>query len=296
MKRLLIIGGSGFLGGHLLYQAKRSYHVTATYFQHKYEIEDINWIKFDLSSTENFEKLLEIAQPDIIIQAAAISSVDECEIQKDAAFSINVKANKELAQLANKYRYRFIFVSSDMVYDGSQGNYSENDTVNPINYYGLTKIWAEQEIKNSCGNYVIGRAALIYGKPITNMNSFSEQIHRMTSMNQQVRLFTDQYRTPVLVDNLAESLLELGEHSFVGTINLGGSQRINRYQFGMEMAKIYQFSSELLIPTSMFSFETKARRPQDVSLDISLAKSFLKTKSIDINEGLRLSRSRNYHL
>lgn len=287
MKKILITGGSGFLGGHLVQQSKKRFSVTATYFDHPYKIDGVNFTYLNLSDLNSIERSIKQIRPQVIIHTAAISSVDSCEIQKDLAHTVNFQAVRKLATLAELHGIRLIFLSSDMVYDGEKGYYQEEDAVNPINYYGETKVLAEQEIKETCSNYVIARPALIYGTAVTNANSFSDKILQNISNNISVKLFYDQYRTPILVQNLAESLLELGDHAFVGTLNLGGSQRISRYDFGLEMAQVYHFSSKLLKKCSMNDFITRAKRPRDLSLDVSKAQSLLDTKLLDCKIGIQ---------
>ena len=296
MKRILITGGSGFLGGHLVTQARDKFEVFSTYFKHKQKISNIKWEFLDLTQNETIELLIKRTQPQIIIHTAALTSVDECENQNELAYLINVKATAELTAISNKYNIRLIFISSDMVYDGEKGNNTENDKINPINFYGKTKAIAEKNIMESCSNFVIARAALIYGTTTTNSRSFSESILQKIKNKQVVKLFFDQFRTPILVDNLTEALLELSEHQFIGTLNLGGSQRINRYDFGVEMAELYNFSTKWLKKCSMHDFNTGAKRPCDVSFNIIKSQTLLCTKFLDIREGLKLSSAKTCKL
>lgn len=292
MKRLLITGGSGFLGGHLITQAREKYHVTATYFRQRYPISSVRWEYFDLTAIDRIESFIEAVYPDAIIHNAAMTLVDECEQKSDQAFLTNVMATAEIARIAKRRSIRLIYVSSDMVFDGKKGNYREDDDVNPVNYYGKTKVLAEESIKSVCKDYVIARSALIYGGAITSSNSFVEKTLHHIRKGQPINLFYDQYRSPILVDNLAEALVELAEHPFIGTIHLGGSERLNRYDFGLIMADIFHFSITLLNCCSMYDFVTPAKRPQDVSLNISRARDILITKFLNCKEGLRLSAAK----
>lgn len=290
-KRLLITGGSGFVGGHLLMQSQSHYDVVTTYHTHKYDIPNVDWRYLDLTSTKSITDVVTNSSPDAVILTAALTAVDECEIQRERAFDVNVNGIDTWIDLSNTMNFKLIFVSSDMVYDGQKGFYNEEDPVSPINYYGETKVLAEEKIETGCQNYVIARAALIYGTPLTNSNSFSQSILNRISMRQPVKLFYDQYRSPILVNNLASALIELSVNSFNGKINLGGSQRINRYDFGSEMAHTFNFSTDNFIKVSMHDIETPAKRPVDVSMDIAKAQSVLETKLLNITHGMTQSKT-----
>ncbi|MBD3290986.1 sugar nucleotide-binding protein [candidate division KSB1 bacterium] len=290
-KRLMITGGSGFVGGHLLDQVKSNYDVTATYHTSKYDVPGVHWQHIDLSDSESIKKAVSHSAPDAVVLTAALTSVDECEINRNLAFAVNVQSIDKWIELSNTNNFRVVFVSTDMVYDGEHSFYTEDDPVAPINYYGETKILAEEKLRKSCHNYVIARAALIYGTPLTRSNSFSQGILNRINLKQPVKLFHDQYRSPILVNNLAQALIELCDNSFTGTVNLGGSQRINRYDFGNVMAHIFNFSTDLFQKISMYDIETAAQRPKDVSMDIKKAQSFLKTEFLNIEQGMRISKA-----
>ncbi len=290
-KRLLITGGSGFVGGHLLRQAQSNYDVVSTYHAHKYDIPHVDWRYLDLTDSKSITEVIMYTSPDAVILTAALTAVDECEIHRERAFDVNVKGIDTWIELSNALNFKLIFVSSDMVYNGQKGLYKEDDPVAPINYYGETKVMAEEKLEKYCQSYVVARAALIYGTPFTNSNSFSHSILNRINMKQPVKLFYDQYRSPILVNNLASALIELSFNSFHGKINLGGNQRINRYDFGNEMAHIFNFSTDSFIKVSMHDIETPAKRPVDVSMDITRAQSLLKTKMLNIVQGMMESKT-----
>jgi len=285
--RLLVTGGSGFLGGHLVCQASEEWDVWTTWKTHPVQLSGVRSVKLDISSEKAIQDLVKEIQPEIIIHTAAWSDLEKCEENSEQAFYINTTSTEIFAEESTKTGSRFIFISSDMVFDGHQGNYKETDTANPINIYGKTKLTAEKCIKAICSNYVIARSALIYGPPLTGSNSFSEKILHKISADKTMPLFTDQYRSPVLVQNLAEALLELSRSDFSGIIHLGGRERIDRYTFGKYLAEIKGFSLDLLKPVSMSTFKTKAHRPRDTSFDISKATDILDTRLLGVREGLK---------
>ncbi len=286
MKRLLITGGSGFLGGNLIQLAKEGWTVCATYNSRPFSDQGITIASMDLSKEKAIQDLVEKMQPDVIIHTAAWSNLDECENDPEKAFHINATATEILAELSSQLDCRLIYVSSDMVFDGEKGDYEESDQALPISVYGKTKLTGEKFVKSVCSDYVVARSALIYGKPVTNSSSFSDWMIRRIEKGETVNLFTDQYRTPVLVDDLAGALLELADMTFNGIVHLGGKSRVDRYTFGLRLSEIKNFPKERLLPVSMFDVQMTAPRPKDVSFDTSLAQRILKTNLFGFQIGL----------
>ena len=287
MKQLLITGGSGFLGGHLLAQAGDDWNVYTTYKSRPLSFDGATPASLDLAKEKEIQDLVEKVQPDVIIHTAAWSDLGGCERDHERAFHINTTATAILAELSSRLGCRLIYVSSDMVFDGEKGDYSESDDTRPINVYGKTKLAGEKFIKSVCSDYVIARSALIYGRPMTGSNSFSEKILVRVRSGEKMNLFTDQFRTPVLVQDLARALLELGDMTFTGTIHLGGQTKVDRYTFGLRLAELKDLPGNQLVPISMLDVTFDAPRPRDVSFDTSKAKKLLKTALSGYMEGLK---------
>ena len=286
MKKLLITGGSGFVGGNLVQLAKNRFEVHATFFRNDIPIDNVVKHRVDNYLKNSGEELFEKVKPDIIIHTAALSNPDFCETHPEFTNRINRDFTRELCQVAKKNGARFIFTSTDLVFDGTRGNYFESDPVNPINYYAQSKAEAEREIMGMNGNYVIARVALVYGISLTDNHTFFERMLNQLQAGGEITLFDDQFRSPILVNNLAEALLELAEHDFTGIIHLSGGERISRWEFGLRMCKVFNLPEEKLIKKSMFDISTVAKRPQDASLQNTLAKQLLKTPLLDCYQGL----------
>ncbi|MBN2410984.1 SDR family oxidoreductase [candidate division KSB1 bacterium] len=287
MKKIFITGAGGLLGGHVYRQAVIKWRVLAGYYRHKPENRGGDRIRFDLTDSEQVRDALNTFRPDVMIHCAASSNLDECEKNPATADEINVKSVEYLVSAANDLNSRLIFISSDMVFDGEKGNYRETDPVSPLSVYGRTKVRAEEALARDCKNYVIARAALIYGRPATGGSSFSMWIENRLKTGSPVSLYTDQFRTPVLADNLAEALLELAENDYTGVIHLGGANRIDRYTFGKQLCAAVGYDESLLRPGSMHDDSPAAPRPADVSLNTDRAASVLRTRLLNTTDGLR---------
>lgn len=286
-KRILITGGSGFVGGHLVAAAKGYWDVFSTFHTRPFSMDGVTALAMDLSAEKQIETAVETCRPNAVIHAAARCQLDPCERDPKKTFHVNTTATEILAELCVRYGCRLVFVSTDMVFDGDRGGYSESDETHPLNVYGQSKLAAEKFIQAICPNHVVARSALIYGHPLAGSNSFSERILDKISQGESMPLFADQFRSPILVNDLAQALLELAGMSWTGIIHLGGNDRVDRYTFGVRLARLKGISETLLEPVSMTHFPTTALRPRDVSLDISLATNMLKTKLLGFKEGLK---------
>jgi len=145
---------------------------------------------------------------------------------------------------------------------------------------------AEERVRQYCSNYLITRSALVYGHPLNQSNSFSEWIYKRLRSNQNVPLFYDQFRSPILVDELAHALVECASNRLTGVLHLGGSERIDRLKFGIIFANLLKLPNKLIQKKSMKDVTTRARRPLDVSFSIHLAQENLRTKLSDCQTGL----------
>lgn len=274
------------MGGHVAVLARNDWNVFATYTSQTAKYTKVTFLHLDLEDEESIHSVMNQVHPHAVIHCAAWSNIDSCEVQPERAFRVNTGGTEILAKHCNGSQCRLVFTSSDMVFDGQDGCYSEKDQTNPINVYGETKVAAEKAIRSACPDSVIARVALVYGQSKISGNSFSKKILDSASRGKVVRLFTDQIRTPILVDDLARALLELADHDFCGTIHLGGAEGVNRYQLGLRLAELKNISRDLLQPVTMADVQSKGPRPRDVSFDIGLARRVLKTRLLGYYEGL----------
>lgn len=292
MKKLLITGGSGFVGSYLTRLAVKNYEVFSVYSKHVPNSNDASIIQLDLTDLYKIQTALDKINPHAIIHTAAISKPDECEKFRERTEQVNISATIALAEWAQKNNVRFVFTSSDMVFDGKQGNYIESDSPNPLSFYGETKARAEQKLLEMNFNCAISRVALVYGLGDSHHVNFFHAMVKHLQRGEKVNLFYDQFRTPIYVENLAQALLELVENNFRGIIHLGGSERISRWDFGLKTCEILNLPKDLLQRTSMFDFPSAASRPRDVSMNINLGKSLLKTHLLNCTEGLNQVKAR----
>ena len=284
--RVLVTGGSSTPGYRIIQEfAKAGYRVIAQYNEHEIpEIEGVERVRLDLRESNKLTDLVNSVKPDIIIHTAAMGDVDRCEIEKELAWKVNVEAPLTLAKEVSKFNAFLLYLSTDYVFDGERGLYKEDDVPNPVNYYGLTKLIAENIIKSALSNYSIVRTSQIYGFGLGRVN-FARAVVESLSRGQKVRAFIDQWLSPTLNTLLAKVVRELVEIEYVGIIHVAG-ERINRCDFARAIAKKFGFDEKLIETITMRDIQFKARRPRDSSLDVSRARSIVKTDFYTLENSL----------
>ncbi len=288
MKPLLITGGSGFLGGNLVSIAAGLGETYFTYHTSPCPAESSGAaICMDVTDQAQTEKIVSEISPAVIIHAAAITDAGYCEEHQQDAWDINVSGTRNVASAAEKVGARLIYASTDMVFSGGDSFYSEGDTPNPVHYYGKTKLMGEQIVQSVSSNYCIARIALVYGRSANNSKCFTETILEKLGRGESVRLFVDEYRTPIYAKNLCNAFLELAERDDLqGIYHLAGSERLSRFEFGLRLAEIFGLDKKLLVPVSVGDVSFAYNRPRDCSLSHDKAASVLSTRFWNVEESL----------
>lgn len=290
-KRILITGGAGLLGWNLAIGLRDEHECVATVYRSPVASctcrangqPPIRTVTCDIQSKEDVVRLCQSLSPDVIIHTAALSSPDLCDKEKNLAYQTNVIGTKNLVEAVKPLRRtRFIFISTDLVFDGEKGSYTEDDAPNPRNYYAQTKLEGEQLVQSLGNRAVIARVALMYGNPSPAHHSFLGWLEEGLRSD-KVRLFTDEYRTPILVDDIIEALRRLlgskdrgsREVDYCGVLHLGGGKRLSRYEFGTIYAQVFGYSHATIQAVSLSEVPILAYRPRDVSLDNTQAQQLL---------------------
>lgn len=282
-KEILIIGASGFLGSCLLKFLNKSYSVIGTYNNNL--IKDL--IKLDVTNYQKLKKIISKIKPSIIIWPAAITSVEYCETEKNKTRKVNVVSIKKVTKILNDLRLesKFIYISTDYVFDGQVGDYRESDKTNPINEYGRQKLECEEIIQKNLSNYIIVRTTGLYGWEEASKN-FVMQILKQLNNREIRRLPVDQIGNPTYVISLVRAIGDLIKQDFVGIIHITGSTSINRFQFGILIAKTFNLDKKLLIPVKTKVLGGEAKRPEKTNLNIDFATQLLDVKLMSVRDGL----------
>lgn len=246
-----------------------------------------HFVKLDVSNKEIVEQAFQQVKPDVVVHAATLTDVDKCELNKELAWKINVEGTKNIVDAAKTTGTFIIYISTDYVFNGEKGCYTESDKPDPINYYGLTKLKAEELVKNQ-NSYFIARPSVIYGStPAAGKVNFALWLIETLHKKEHAKIVTDQFNTPTLNTNLAEMTLEVAERRVTGIFHLCGATRVSRFQFAQLIAETFNLDSSLIDPVSSSQFKWPAKRPMDSSLDTSKARQTLNNKPLEIHEALK---------
>ncbi len=293
--KLLITGASGLYGSKLAKIAiERGIEVYSS------DIQDTsifgNFVKLDISAKAQVDEVFGAIKPDVVVHAATLTDVDKCELNKDLAWKVNVDGTKNIAQAAKRVGAFLVYISTDYVFSGEQGNYVESDSPEPVNYYGLTKLLAEEIVMAlEEPDFFIGRPSVIYGAtPAAGKVNFALWLIDSLRQGNRVKIVTDQWNTPTLNTNLAEMTLEVVERRLSGVYHTCGATRVSRFEFAERIADCFGLDKSLLEKAESSQFSWPALRPVDSSLDTSKARHEFKCKPLPLNKALeQLKRELN---
>jgi dTDP-4-dehydrorhamnose reductase len=267
MKRLLVTGGNGLLGSKIINTSNEKYEVAATYYNNPLKIKN-NLFPLNITKKEDISQLFKKTNPDHVIHTAAMTDVDYCENHLDEARKVNVEGTKNIGELCKDAGARLIFISTDFVFDGKKGHYSEEEVPNPINNYGKTKLEAERELQKLNFDCIIARVSVLYGWNLIEKPNFVTWLIEELKKNRNVNIVEDQWNSPTYADNCAEILQKLLKFGKPGIYHTSGSERISRLEFAKKIAYVFGLNQLLIKKTKTTFFAQKARRPQDSSLSI----------------------------
>lgn len=252
--RVLITGAAGLIGGYLVRTAAR--------WAPQWEVRGITRAEADLTDPVQVKALWRRHHPQLVVHCAALSRTGACEQDPALARRINVEATESLAALAQDIP--FVFLSSDQVFDGSNGWYVETDGVNPLNLYGRTKVEAEQVVLQNPAHAVV-RIALTAGTSPTRDRSFVEDMVRAVAKGQKLTLFTDEFRCPIQAGTIAHALWQFIGRQQPGLYHLAGSERLSRWEIGTLLAQLYPELLPWIQPGSLADYQGPPR-PPDLSM------------------------------
>jgi len=298
MDKLLIIGVSGLTGYNLAKLSVGDFELYGTYNNRPIEINQCKVYQLNKSNKEKTISLIEKISPNIVIDCSALHNVDYCEKNKEEATKVNTEAPRVIAEVCKSIGARFLFISTDYVYDGTAKSYSEESETNALNHYGLSKLKGEEEIIRSGVNYAICRTSLLYGwnpheiagKTSSSGKTQNYVIWALNKLrnNEGLKIVTDQYSTPTFADNLADALLLLAKSDVNGIFHTVGKNCLNRFEFTIKIAEVFGLNSDLIEPTTSDKFKQTAKRPMRCCLSVEKAEKVLKFKSLNAEQGLKL--------
>ena len=286
--RILVTGSNGMLGQRTVqfYSAKENIELLATSVEEKSVVSSVEYVSSDIKNRDEIKKLVRDYYPDFIIHTAAFTNVDQSEKLREEAWKINVKGVEYIAEAARAIDSHIIHISTDYVFDGKDGPYSENDIPNPIGYYGRTKLASENALRISGTFFTILRTNVLYGIAPNSRPDFVRWIVNSLRKQENLRIVKDQINNPTFIDDLVQGINKVIEFRKTGIFNIGGKEFLSRYDFTLRIADFFDLDKNLIAPITTEELKQPARRPLKSGLITLKAETELGYKPHTINESL----------
>jgi dTDP-4-dehydrorhamnose reductase len=284
----LIIGANGLLGQKLCRDFSTFHEVVACDLHpHSFApLSGVTYRSLDVTNQPEIRLLIQNTNPQVIINAAAYTDVDGCETHKKEAWMINVGAVENLARICRDEKIKLIQLSTDYVFDGESGPYSEEDHPQPVSFYGETKLESEKLVAQSSIDFLIVRTNVLYGSGYNVKQNFLLWLLEKLSLGEKIKIVTDQFNNPTLADNLSRCMLEMVEKELSGIYHVGGAEYLSRYDFAVKAAVKFDYNPSLISPTQTEFLEQKATRPHWGGLKTDKVRKVIRTKLLNVEEGL----------
>lgn len=250
MTRILVTGASGLLGLNFGLHFYRQHAVTGLVNTHPLSGAPFETLAVDLTTAGEIDRVLERIQPELVLHCAALANLDACEREPELAARLNTWVPRQLALRAQQDGFRLIHLSTDAVFDGQKGDYSEEDTPHPLSVYAHSKWQAEQQVLEACPAALVARVNF-YGWSLRGQRSLGEFFVNNLSQGQRVNGFTDVLFCPLEVTLLAELLLKLAQLDCSGLYHVVSSQCWSKYDFGVAIARQFELDAGLIQPVSV---------------------------------------------
>lgn len=281
----LILGANGLLGRNVRKQLDGKYEWYGTYHKRK----ESKLIKVDITSDDDLREIFRITKPNHVINCANLAGgVDFCEREPDLAKKFHLKANMLMGELCEKYSSRFVFISTDYVFDGKNAPYNEEDKTNPLNLYGKLKLDSEKWITARVSKHLIVRTTNVFGwDPKTATPNYMMNLYRAVEENKQFNAPSFLWGNPTYADDLSSAIIELCKKEMTGIFHVVGSSFINRYDWALKACEIAGWDKSL-IKEIIDAPENMVPRPLKSNLSTDKFRNLCKTKLNDVNKGLEL--------
>ena len=271
--KILVLGGSGFVGYYL---AKHFNAISASAHQKE------GYVKLDITDKKEVSEVLNKIKPELIINSAAIADVDLCEKEKETAMLVNGYAVEWLSSLSKEIGAEFVQISTDYVFDGLTGNYTEEDNPNPINEYGKSKLIGEENaLKNDA---IVLRIEIPYGINVAkNKNVFFESVINNLKEGKTVNAAVDQIISPTFIEDIPKAVEVLVKKGANGIFHLASKEHFSRFEFVNIIADVFNFDKTIIKPVKLADFKMLAKRPKNTFLNIDKISKFYEIKPLKEN-------------
>lgn len=289
--RVLLTGANGFLGHYLTAKLLEKGHTILATGKGECRLpyqgrDNFYYASMDFTDPFAVHDVFEAYAPEVVIHAGAMSKPDECEQNQWTAHTVNVQGTLTVLLNAESYRSHFIFISTDFIFDGGKGMYTEEDEPGSVNYYGKTKLEAEEAVRTYPFDWTIVRTVLVYGKPQAGRGNLLTVVKEKLEKGESYSVFNDQVRTPTYIEDLVDGIVSILEKKATGVYHLSGEDQLTPYEMACQLADHLQLQKELIKKVTAAEFQQPARRPLLTGFNIEKAKRELGFRPVRFAEGL----------
>ncbi|MBA2499892.1 MAG: SDR family oxidoreductase [Chitinophagaceae bacterium] len=290
--KVLVTGANGFIGNYVCEQlVKAGLTVMATGKGDCRLLLKSNplfsYRSMDFTNPFEVDLVFEDFKPGCVVHAGANGRPDVCEQNQMQAYINNVEGTVTLLTNAAAHQSFFLFISTDFVFDGNAGPYAEDDPTNPVNYYGRTKLEAEEAVRDYEHDWAIVRTVLVFGKPQTGRENILTLVQKSLLAGQEIKIFDDQYRTPTYVEDLAAAIVSIIQKKATGTWHISGNEMVTPYQLSVMAARYLNLDESLICKIYSGDLAEAAKRPHRTGFIIEKAVKHLGYKPLTLEEGLK---------
>lgn len=294
MKRILITGSNGLLGQKLaeLLIPRTDVELLATSRGENKLAEVLPTLPFrsmDVTDPKQVEQVVSEFRPTHIVHTAAMTNVDQCESDREGAVKLNRDAVQYLVDACEKYNVHLVHVSTDFIFDGENGPYNEEAEANPVNFYGETKLMAEEVVKQAKCKWAILRTVLVFGVAHDyGRTNIVLWVRDSLQAGKVIKVVNDQFRTPTLAEDLAMGCWLAVKHDAEGIYNISGNEMLTPYDMAMQVAEFFALDKSLIDKADASTFSQPAKRPPRTGFDISKAQRELGYQPHSFMQGIQM--------
>jgi len=268
MKKILVVGSSGFLGSKIFELASIRYLAHGTFYSNA--TPSRTWTRLDIVDRTNVQELMTNLAPNVVINAAGLTNVENCESHPGKALAANATGTRNLAEACAGIGAKLVHISTNYVFDGEREAYTETDKPNPLNVYGRTKLQGERYVMNACKDHAIIRTSLLYRLPDVNhteSEDFVAWLLKKLRRLEIVQIAEDLRSCPTNVDTLAEAVLKIAVSDFVGLLHVAGRDCLSRYEFARAIADVFGVDPNLIKASESSVLWPNVQKPKHTCLN-----------------------------
>lgn len=293
MKKILITGSNGLLGQKLVELLVTQLHIqciaTARGANRLPFTEGYAYYSMDITDREQVNDVIAQVKPDVIVHGAAMTNVDQCEFEKENCWAQNVKAVEYIVEACQQYNIFLCHVSTDFIFDGTSGPYTEEGEANPLSFYGWSKYAAEKVVEHSKLRWAIARTVLVYGIAYDmSRSNIILWVKKSLEEKKNIKVVTDQWRTPTLAEDLAMGCFLIADQEAEGVFNISGKDLLTPYEMAIMTAEYFGLDKSLIAQADSSTFTQPAKRPARTGFVLDKSQTVLGYTPHSFTEGIAI--------